>query len=113
MESDRIVADAQALFEVTDSKGRVLEVKRLTRREVMRHMRQWGTASNVTDWLANALISAAVRSIDGKPIPVATTPDQIEAISEMLGQEGAEAVAKWFQEDGEPDLATARADAKN
>jgi hypothetical protein len=58
---------------ITDARGRSLEVRRLSRRETMRLMRQWGQASNVEAWLGNSLVASCVRAIDGVPVPVPAT----------------------------------------
>jgi hypothetical protein len=112
-ESQRILAQGQESASVTDSRERVLEVKRLSRREVMRCMRQWGQASNVEQWLSLALLTASVRSVDGRPVPMPQNVEQVEAISELLGDEGTQAVADWYQKQAAPDLGEERAAAKN
>ena len=98
---------------VTDSKGRVLVCKRLSRREVMRFMRQWGTACNVESWFSLALVCASVQSVDGAPLPPPVTADRVEATADILGQEGTDAVAEWYQSLPAPDLAADRQAAKN
>ncbi len=111
-ESQRIAA-AAAPVTIEDSLGRQLEVKRLSRRELMRYMRQWGEASNITNWFGQAIIAVTVVSLDGKPVPQATTVDRVEATVDMLGAEGFDAVAQWLAAQGETEEKELRAAAKN
>lgn len=83
---------------VTDARGRSLEVKRLSRRETMRLMRQWGQASNIETWLGNSLLAACVRGIDGVPVPMPNTVDQVENLADKLDDDGLSAVANWIAE---------------
>jgi hypothetical protein len=98
---------------ITDSRGRSLEVRRLSRRETMRLMRQWGQASNVEAWLGNSLLAACVRAIDGVPVPMPNTPDQVENLVEKLDDAGLRAVAEWLQEQQPEDLQAVKEAAKN
>ena len=112
-ESQLVLADAAATATVTDAKGRVIEVKRPSRRETMRYMRMWGTACNVESWLALALVTVSAKSIDGVPVPVAVTPDKVEMAAELLGDEGLNALSQWYQDQPQADLGAERAAAKN
>ena len=65
-ETQRIMSKADAVESVTDSLGRIIEVRRVSRREAMRLMRQWGGAACGVDlWLGNAMIAACARTIAG------------------------------------------------
>lgn len=99
---------------ITDARGRSLEVQKLSRREIMRLMRQWGAASNVEMWVGNALIAANARSIDGVPVPMPNTIDQAEALVDRLDDPGLTAVAEWLAAQRESsDLAAAKDAVKN
>jgi hypothetical protein len=96
-----------------DARGRSLEVRRLSRRETMRLMRQWGTASNVETWLGNSLVASCVRAIDGVPVPVPATPDQVEILVDKLADAGLRAVADWLSEQQPEDTQAVKEAAKN
>jgi hypothetical protein len=113
LESARILQTAQTTFTVTSELGKVIELRKLPRREVMRHMRQWGVACNVESWLALALLAASVSSIDGKPMPPSDTPDRVEMIADMLDTDGLTAVGAWYQEQQEVSTAQSRDAIKN
>jgi uncharacterized protein YidB (DUF937 family) len=98
---------------VTDARGRTLEVRRLGRRETMRLMRMWGTASNVETWLGNGLVAASVKAVDGVPVPLPVTVDQVEALADKLDDAGLRAVADWIAAQPAADLADLRDAAKN
>jgi hypothetical protein len=105
--------DVNVANEVVDDLGRKLELRQLSRREVMRFMRMWGPASNIEAWLSLALSVATVKSIDGVPMPAPTTPDQVEALADKLGPEGTKAVGEWYMAQPATDLGAERAAAKN
>jgi uncharacterized protein YidB (DUF937 family) len=99
---------------ITDARGRSLEVKRLGRRDSMRLMRQWGTASNVETWLGNSLLAACVRAIDNVPVPMPQTVDQVEVLADRLDDAGLRAVADWLAaQQAEVDPQAVRDAAKN
>lgn len=102
-ETQKVMAAAAATEIVTDARGRQIEVRKLTRRETMRFMRQWGTASDVQMWMGNALIAAHAKSIDGVPLPAPISADMVEAVVDRLDDDGIQAVADW--------VVAARADA--
>lgn len=113
-ESKRIIEAAQAPdTSVTDALGRTLEIRKLSRRELMAGMRQWGAACNVTMWFSMAVAMASVRTLDGAPQPFPRTPEQVEALSAKLGDAGLEAIEQWYAAQDEPDLSGVREAAKN
>ncbi len=94
-ESSRILSGALSQT-IVDASGRQLEVKKLSRREIMRFMRLWGTPSNVESWFGLEVMAASVRAIDGRPLAPPDTAAKAEQIAEMLGDEGGKAVEDWF-----------------
>lgn len=96
-ESQRVLSAAQATETITDAAGRQIEVRRVSRRESMRFMRQWGAACNVQMWLGQAILAACARSIDGVPQPAPATPDQVEILVERLDDVGLEAIGTWLE----------------
>ena len=109
-ETERVMAVAAAVETITASDGRSIEVKKLSRRETMKLMRQWGAASDVQVWLGNAIVAAHARSVDGVPLPTPNTPDMAEASVERLGDAGVQAVVDWLSDVRSEDLT---ANAKN
>lgn len=114
-ESSKIIGGGSVIERLEDENGRLIEVRKLSRRETMRLMRSWGPAANVEAWLAMAVVCASVHTLDNRPIPMPQTPDQVEGIAEMLKAEGFRAIEVWFQEQAqqELDLSAARLAAKN
>jgi hypothetical protein len=112
-ESQRVLQERNTSETVQDILGRNIELRKLGRREIMRHMRLWGPACNVEQWMALALMAASCRSIDGVPIPATDTPDRVEMVADMLGQEGLDAIGKWYQDQAAPELGDIRSQAKN
>ena len=105
--------DTPELEFITDSKGRSLGVRRLSRREIMKYMRQWGTACNIESWFSLALVVATVRKIDDRPLPSPQTADQVESVADMLGQEGTDAIGAWYSAQQTVDFSAERQAAKN
>lgn len=113
-ESQRVLGAAPDIEELTASNGQVIQVRKLSRRDLMRCMRMWGSACNVETWLGMAIVAASVHSIDGKPVPIPQSAESVEAISDVLGPEVLKTVEDWFQaRNGEADYSTERALAKN
>jgi hypothetical protein len=98
---------------ITDARGRALDVRRLSRRETMRLMRQWGQASNVETWLGNSLVAACVRTVEGVPVPTPVTPDLVENLVDKLDDAGLRAVADWLSEQQPDALPAVKEAAKN
>ena len=98
---------------VTDSLGRVLEVKKPTGREIMKLMRTCGSAWDVQAYQMNALFASCVVSIDGVPVPRPQNVDQVDALPEKVGPEGMDAVQAWAMAITPIPAETVVADAKN
>ena len=80
---------------ITDSLGRVLEVKKPSPIERMRLIRACGAAADIQVYLGNANVSFFVRSIDGVPMPSPKKVEDVDALFERVGDEGIAAVAEW------------------
>lgn len=97
--TQQVVAASGESITVTDSRGRIIEVKaKLTPVDRMRLARAAGKDADNTVYLSHAAVGFAVLSIDGHPRPRPTTPAQLEAVVSDLGDDGFEAVAAVFAE---------------
>jgi hypothetical protein len=79
---------------VTDDLGRSIGVKRLKRSE-KRKILEMATSDNV-NVIADMTIAAAVREIDGSPIPFPKTRAELDAITDRLDDEGVLAASMAF-----------------
>ena len=92
--SQTLLSAASATAEVTDSRGRVIKLRRLTALDTLRLFKAAGPVlANNQPWLSMATLAMSVTDIDGIPLPVPTTEAQIEAAVERLMDEGLSAVA--------------------
>eukprot|EP01037_Dinobryon_pediforme_P012169 gene12169-12257_t len=80
---------------ITDEKGRLITVKRLSTLERMRLFRViGGDASENRQYMGYAALATSVTSIDGMSAPFPTSLIQLEAKVSQLGDEGFEAAAE-------------------
>ena len=112
-ESKRIISGSIQTETITDAKGRNIEVRKLSRRELMRCMRLWGPAANVQSWLSMAVVAASAYSIEGRPVPMPQTAEQAEGLADILGPEGNEAIEQWLIAQGSPEFQLDRELIKN
>jgi len=90
----RLIAAAEAAREVVDGKGRRLELRRLTALDKLRLFKAAGPSlAQNQPWLGMALLACSVVAIDAVPVPTPATEAQIEALVQLLGDEGIAAVA--------------------
>jgi hypothetical protein len=92
--SSRVVAAAQAAPTVTDDRGRVLVLRRLTALDKLRLFKAAGPilAQN-QPWLGMAVLACSVVAIDDVPVPAPATEHQIEALVSRLGDDGLAVIA--------------------
>ena len=92
--SARLVTAAQAAPEVTDGRGRVLTLRRLTALDKLRLFKAAGPllAQN-QPWLGMAVLACSVAAVDDVPVPPPVTEGQIEALVARLGDDGLAAAA--------------------
>ena len=91
--SARLVAAAQAAPAVTDSRGRVLSLRRLTALDKLRLFKAAGPVlSQNQPWLGMALLACSVAALDDVPVPPPVTEGQVEALVARLGDDGLAAV---------------------
>ena len=95
--SQSIIAAANVSEEVTDSRGRVLSVRRTTKLEIRRLTRACGPAADTDRWFGEVAIAAQVRAIDGVPVMIPTNADQADQMVAKLDDDGITAVAEWLQ----------------
>lgn len=97
--SQAIIAAGNQKAEVIDSRARVLVVKKISPLERMRLFRVAGAELSANQqWIGMAAIAVSVISIDGDAVGAAGTTRQIEALVDMLGDEGLEAAAQAYVE---------------
>ena len=89
-------ANERAVIE--DSRGRRLEVRKLTPVDTLRLLKAAGPAlSENNAWLNMAALAMAVTAIADVPVPAPVTEGQIEAIIGQLQDEGVAAVSNWSE----------------
>lgn len=83
---------------VTDARGRVLSLRRLTVLDRLRLFKAAGPllAENAP-WFGMAVLAASVDAIDGVPVPLPSSEAQIEAAVMRLGDEGLAGVAEALE----------------
>lgn len=80
--------------QVTDAKGRVLGLRRLSVLDRLRLFEAAGAELARNDrWLGLAVLAASVSAIDGVPVPLPATKAAIEAAVSRLDEAGLAAVA--------------------
>lgn len=89
----RFLAAAQAESEVVDARGRKLALRRLSSLDKLRLFKAAGPVlSQNVMWLGMAVLAATVTAIDDVPVPGPGSEAQIEALVQVLGEEGLAAV---------------------
>jgi hypothetical protein len=91
--SARLVA-AQAAPVVTDGRGRVLTLRRLTALDKLRLFKAAGPVlAQNQPWLGMAVLACSVAAVDDVPVPPPIIEGQVEALVARLGDDGLAAVA--------------------
>ncbi len=105
-----LVSDLQmreATETVTDSRGRVLVVRRLSVLDRLRLFKAAGPAlAENHPWFGMAVLATSVATIDGVPVPIPVNELQIEAAVSRLGDEGLSAVATMLDQEGDESTET-------
>ena len=91
--TDRVVNAANERTVVTDSKGRTIEVRKLTPLDRMRMSRAAGS-ENATNqpYMVYALVAFSTANIGGHEKMIPQSQGHLEAVISELGEEGYEAV---------------------
>lgn len=98
MNEQQTVNDANKAI-VTDSKGRTINIKKLTAFERMKLFQAVGAElSDNSAYMAYALCAASVTAIDAVPEALPHNQRAIETMVKVLGDEGIEAVSKGYKE---------------
>jgi hypothetical protein len=92
--------------EITDARGRKLVVKLLDPLETYRLARAMGPSADVDVARAYGSYAASVRVIDGVPQVFPNSDRDIQAMLQLLGSDGVEAVQKAIARMAEPDGTT-------
>jgi hypothetical protein len=104
--SQRLIAAAQELRDITDSLGRRIGLRRLNALDKLRLFKAAGPVlSQNQPWLGMAVLAASVVAIDDVPVPSPTTEAQIEGLVSRLGDAGISAIAKSLSATAERDVA--------
>ena len=89
-----ILAAADERLTVSDRTGRTLTARKLSALDKLRLLKAAGPVlSDNQAWLGVAMLAASVVDIDGVPVPIPATEQQIEALVGRLGDAGLDAVA--------------------
>jgi hypothetical protein len=93
--SQRIVVDASREFDVTDTVGRVLRIRRPGALDRLRLFKAVGPALASNDrYVGYAMLAMCVSSIDGVPQPAPASEGQLEALVHRLGDAGMVAIGQ-------------------
>jgi hypothetical protein len=98
---------------VTDSRGRKIVYRELAPADMMDLMEAAGGASGNAGWMTLALVVASVTSIDGTPVPVASSKADVKRNANALGNDGIVAVQRVLFDAPEKDAAEVAETAKN
>lgn len=97
--SQTLVKASLQQVDVTDSRGRVLTVRRLGALDRMRLFAAAGAElSKNEQWIGLAALAASCVKIDGDQVPKPVSRLQIEALVERVDDEGFEAIAQAYSE---------------
>ena len=88
---------------ITDSTGRVLEVKSISLSEELNLIEAAGQLSDVARWMMIATFACTVRSIDGLPLPMPRTQNQIRGAVAKVGSQGLKAAIAALSPEDVPD----------
>jgi hypothetical protein len=82
------------MAEVTDSTGRKFITRELDPADMLDLFEAAGDASGNQAWIRMAMIVHSVMEIDGVPLPIAVTKDDIRANARRIKNEGLVALSK-------------------
>lgn len=95
----QIIASAHHIFEILDSLGRNLKVRRINALDRLRLLKAAGPELSKNDaWLDMAALALSVVEIDGTPRPTPTNERQIETAILELGDHGLQAAAETLNQ---------------
>lgn len=96
--SESIVHRANTSVTTVDRAGRHLVLRKPGALDTLRLLKAAGPALALNEpWLAMAGLVFSVTEIDGIPVPLPTTEQQIEALVERLGDDGLDAIVQSLQ----------------
>jgi len=111
--SEELVAQARSEFDVTDSAGRSIKLRKPGVLAQYRLVEALGDAAQNTVYMSMVLPLIYVASIDGNPVRTQNKV-QIEALIQQLDEHGIKAVMEGVQENfGSPDPEADKAALKN
>ena len=83
---------AHKTHSVTDSLGRVIAFKEMSLVEQLRFVEAAGNLATNVLWRYLGFAIAAIRSIDGHPVPPITDRASIDSVAELAGEEALNAI---------------------
>lgn len=93
--SARIVAEGAAASSVTDSLGRVIQVRRPGALDRLRLFKAIGPGLSQNDrYIGYSMLAMCVTAIDEVPVPQPVNEGQLEALTERLGDAGMIAIGQ-------------------
>ncbi len=106
--TQQIVAAAHQTFDVTDTTGRILTLRRPTTLDRLRLFKAVGSSLSTNDrYLGMAILAFAVIAIDGVPVPQPANEQQIESALDRLGDPAIQAIGAALDPADKEGLATA------
>lgn len=97
--SQAIIAAASNTATVTDARGRVLTVKKISPLDRMRLFKVAGPELSANaQWMGMAALASSVVSVDGDLVVKVGRISEIEALVSLLDDDGLEAVGKAYVE---------------
>ena len=101
--SQAIIADANRVVKVTDSKNRVFEIRRMNMETEIRVAKAISSENASKErYLGMINLASCVVSIDGEMISPCRTELHFEALLQRMGGEGFEAVAQGMRDNFMP-----------
>ena len=89
-----VLSPAQALHSIVDETGRTLGIRKLNALDKLRLLKAAGPIlSENQAWLGVAMLAASVAEIEGIPVPMPVTEQQVETLVGRLGDQGLASVA--------------------
>lgn len=78
----------------TDARGRVIKVRVMDPGEMLDLLEAAGPSSGNQGYMQYAAVVSSVESIDGMPVPSATSKDRLRANAKLIGNDGIVAATR-------------------
>ena len=100
------------MAEIVDAKGRRFTTKELDPGDLLDLLEAAGSNSGNAAWLRLAMVVCSVTAIDGVPVPLATTKQDVRQSAKMIGNDGLVALNKAMLGDDAAAPVTSDAEAQ-